>query len=68
VSDATADTEAAIRCPYCGKRVEIGLDPGSGPKQEYVEDCEVCCRSVVVSVRYAQDGKAVVTTRREDEV
>ncbi|MEO8193305.1 MAG: CPXCG motif-containing cysteine-rich protein [Gemmatimonadales bacterium] len=40
-------------CPYCGETVEITVDPGGGPAQEYVEDCEVCCQPWLVRVRYA---------------
>jgi hypothetical protein len=39
LGDGTAETEASVLCPYCGETVEIGIDPGSGPRQEYVEDC-----------------------------
>ena len=44
LGDGTADTEAQVRCPYCGQVNEIGLDPGGGATQDYVEDCQVCCR------------------------
>ena len=35
--------ERPFRCPYCGERVSCLLD-GSAGAQDYVEDCEVCCR------------------------
>jgi len=60
LGDGTADTGATVRCPYCGEAVEIVLDPGSGPRQAYVEDCEVCCRPWEVTVAYADDGSAEV--------
>lgn len=65
--DGTADTRAFVVCPYCGESNEIGLDPGSGAHQEYVEDCQVCCRPWRVSVRYGPDGAAGVTIMPEDE-
>jgi Cysteine-rich CPXCG len=58
--DGTADGEAVITCPYCGEMIEIALDAGSGARQDYVEDCEVCCQPWQVSVRYQADGQAVV--------
>lgn len=61
LGDGTADTEALVRCPYCGEMNEIGLDPGSGAVQEYVEDCQVCCRPWRVLVAYGPDGSATVT-------
>ena len=60
LGDGTADTGATVVCPYCGEAVEIVLDPGSGPRQAYVEDCEVCCRPWEVTVAYADDGSAEV--------
>ena len=58
--DGTTETEAVVVCPHCGEANEIGLDPGSGPLQEYVEDCQVCCRPWRVTVRYEADGSAEV--------
>lgn len=29
------------------------LDPAGGSRQEYIEDCEVCCRPWQVQVHYA---------------
>jgi hypothetical protein len=54
------DTEATVLCPYCGELNEIGLDPGGGAEQEYVEDCQVCCRPWRVRVTYLPDGVAEV--------
>lgn len=60
VGDGTADGDAVITCPHCGESIEIALDAGSGARQEYVEDCEVCCRPWRVSVHYGSDGHADV--------
>jgi hypothetical protein len=60
LGDGTADTEAVVICPYCGEANQIGLDPGSGATQEYVEDCQVCCNPWWVRVRYHGDGSAAV--------
>ena len=46
LGDGTADTEATVVCPYCGEENEIAVDPGSGDSQEYIEDCQVCCRPI----------------------
>lgn len=68
LGDGTADTEAEVRCPYCGETMEITLDPGSGGDQEYIEDCQVCCRPWLVRVNYGEDGAADVTVEPNDEV
>jgi len=35
-------------CPYCGAEISVLLDP-SIIKQEYIEDCEVCCNPMKIS-------------------
>ena len=61
---ATWDTEAEVVCPYCGAGVTIGLDPGGGLDQTYVEDCQVCCQPWHVHLRYDPDGGALVAVDR----
>ena len=55
-------------CPYCGEPIELLLD-GSVAEQEYIEDCQVCCRPMVVQCCAAEEenGEVSVTVRREDE-
>ena len=65
LGDGTAETRATVRCPYCGELNEIGLDPGSGQHQEYVEDCQVCCQPWRVVVTYLPDGGADVLVEAE---
>ena len=67
LGDGTAETEATVYCPYCNETVEIAIDPGGGPDQEYVEDCEVCCQPWSVNVRYGVDGSATVSVEPLDE-
>jgi hypothetical protein len=49
-----------VVCPYCEQEIEILLDWGGAERQEYEEDCQVCCRPWRVSVRFNQDGTAAV--------
>ena len=65
LGDGTAETDATVTCPYCGEVNEIGLDPGGGAHQEYVEDCQVCCRPWRVLVEYLPDGSAMVEVEAE---
>lgn len=68
LGDGLADTGALLACPYCGAEVELVLDPGGEAVQEYVEDCEVCCRPLHVTVAWDEDGTASVQARTEDDV
>jgi hypothetical protein len=54
-----------VGCPYCGERIEIVIDL-SVEQQEYVEDCFVCCRPIVMSVTTNEEG-ASVTVRSEND-
>ena len=65
--DGVADLSGVVYCPYCGESVEIALDPGSGANQQYIEDCQVCCRPWLVSVSYDEDGTAHVFVDASDD-
>lgn len=67
MGDGVADLSGMVSCPYCGESVEITLDPGSGANQQYIEDCQVCCRPWVVSVSYDEDGTAHVFVDASDD-
>lgn len=56
-----------VQCPYCGEYFELLVD-GSVPRQEYVEDCEVCCRPIVFQVKVdGPDGIVNVVASREND-
>ena len=64
--DTVLDTTAEVSCPYCGEAVALALDPGGGARQEYVEDCHVCCRAWLVQVHYDATGRADVSAEPTD--
>lgn len=39
-----ADQEASYACWACGEEIVIPVDLTMGTRQDYVEDCPVCCR------------------------
>ncbi len=55
-----------IFCPCCGERLEILIDP-SIRRQDYIEDCEVCCRPMSLHITIEEDGSIRVEARAEDE-
>lgn len=59
-------TEQTIFCPYCGESINVLVDD-SVPEQSYVEDCQVCCRPMVISVSVDPDGVIGVNARSENE-
>jgi hypothetical protein len=48
---------AGFQCAGCGEWVETSVDESAGSKQQYVEDCQVCCQPNVLTVR-AEGRKA----------
>jgi len=42
------EEEYFFTCPYCWKKISALLDL-SVQKQNYVEDCEVCCNPIQIS-------------------
>ncbi len=59
-------SEQPLDCPYCGESISVVVDHSVG-EQEYVEDCQVCCRPMVLSIAIDVDGDALVTARYENE-
>ena len=59
-------TPHAIDCPYCGESIGILLDT-SIPSQQYIEDCQVCCRPITLSVEVDEDGVARVHVSGETD-
>ena len=55
-----------VSCPWCGEYVELMLD-GSQPSQEYVEDCQVCCRPILVHIDIDGCGQLHLQVNRENE-
>lgn len=37
-------------CPYCGERVSVLLDLATDGAQSYIEDCEVCCQPIQLTI------------------
>ncbi|MGD9253857.1 MAG: CPXCG motif-containing cysteine-rich protein [Holophagae bacterium] len=57
-----ASETVSVLCPYCGQPVELLIDT-TIPHQQYVEDCEVCCRPMVVAVDATADEPIVDVTQ-----
>jgi hypothetical protein len=55
----------SISCPYCNEPLIIEPEP-LDETIEYIEDCHVCCRPVLITVTYSEEGSEVAA-RRENE-
>jgi len=41
---------AGFQCAGCGEWNDIVVDESGGSRQQYVEDCQVCCKPNVLSI------------------
>jgi hypothetical protein len=42
-----------FQCAGCGEWNETTVDESAGTRQQYVEDCQVCCKPNVLDVRWS---------------
>ena len=56
-------TEYDVDCPFCAERITLLIDASEG-SQNYIEDCQVCCRPIDVTVE--ADGGELTTVRVND--
>jgi transcription elongation factor Elf1 len=58
--------ETDIDCPYCGEQISVVIEVLE-ESQEYIEDCQVCCRPIVFSVMLTSDDQTLVSVRSEND-
>ena len=56
----------SIHCPYCGEPLEVEVDC-SVKQQEYIEDCQVCCRPMTLRVTVDDDQNTDIAVRAESD-
>ena len=49
------EEEYFFTCPHCWEEISMLLDI-SVPRQDYVEDCEVCCNPLHIFYQADEDG------------
>lgn len=58
--------EMDIGCPYCGEQISVVIEV-LDENQEYIEDCQVCCRPIIFDISMSFDGQASVNVRSEND-
>lgn len=58
--------EQTVTCPYCGEPLEVLIDPQDAG-EEYIEDCQVCCRPILFNVEMDSMGNVSVMVRDEND-
>ena len=60
------EEQTEIQCPYCGERNTVFIDC-SESEQEYIEDCQVCCRPIRFNVCITENEEVQVSVFHENE-
>jgi cysteine-rich CPXCG protein len=50
-------TEATFQCAGCGQWNDTIVDESAGRRQQYVEDCQVCCKPNLLDVRWSTEAR-----------
>jgi hypothetical protein len=59
-------SEEIVSCPYCGEAIDVLIDPQDVGEQ-YIEDCQVCCKPIIFNVEVDYAGDVFVSVRDENE-
>jgi len=58
--------ESTITCPYCGESITVVIDC-SVDEQQYIEDCEVCCRPIEFHLRIIDNNNYELNVSTEND-
>ncbi len=47
---------ASYQCAGCFEWIETTVDESGGSRQQYVEDCQVCCKPNILTIRWDPSG------------
>ncbi|UJF18292.1 CPXCG motif-containing cysteine-rich protein [Vibrio sp. SS-MA-C1-2] len=59
-------TEKTIYCPYCNEEQTVVVD-SSDIGNEYIEDCQICCKPIVFSINIDEQEQVCISVRDENE-
>ena len=57
--------EHFFQCPYCWEEISMLLEP-SNQEQQYVEDCEVCCRPIQIQYFFEEELQSFSSQSLDD--
>jgi hypothetical protein len=57
------EEEIFIQCPYCWQAISMVFE-SNYPKQDYIEDCEVCCNPIQIYYDLNEEGHIQVDVKK----
>ncbi len=63
------DDDLVWRCQYCGVENTVWVDLTAADKQDFIEECRVCCRPnrIIIKVDINDDENVLIESRISDE-
>ena len=58
--------ELVVSCPYCGESIDVLIDSQEAG-QQYIEDCQVCCKPITFNISVDSRGELTVSVHDENE-
>jgi len=55
----------SVQCPFCGEQFETLLDLSAGSAR-YIEDCQICCRPIEMSLEVEDEEPPRLNVQRGD--
>jgi len=56
-----------VTCPYCGEPADLDFEDEGASRQQFVQDCPVCCQPWEVALVRDRDGEWAASLRTNDE-
>ncbi len=60
--------ESSYVCASCGEEIEVPIDLAGGSRQDYTEDCPVCCHPNILHVTIESDGTPRIWSESEQDL
>ncbi|HMQ68114.1 MAG TPA: CPXCG motif-containing cysteine-rich protein [Ignavibacteria bacterium] len=60
------ENEIEFNCPYCGELNYADVYIAEGRSQEFINDCEVCCRPIEIQVSFDHEGIINIVLKNDD--
>ena len=58
--------EQQVSCPYCGESITVLIEPQDAG-QQYMEDCQVCCKPITFVTTGDADDELRVSVHDEND-
>ena len=66
ISHIGGQAQTTIQCPFCNEFIAVAIDLSQGMHQEFVYDCEVCCRAINIKTELNESEVKAIATRSYD--